>query len=253
MAGPGDGATQVPAVDASTVMLLRDAATDSVEVLLLRRHPRSKGFAGAYVFPGGKVSDADRQLDESCWRTRCLHTKREELGADTEEDALGFLVAAVRETFEEAGVLLAQRHDGSRLTQDDLDGPAFSNARAQLVSRDTGWSWNDWVRRQRLVIDLDALWMWSWWVTPVHLPYRFDTRFLVTAVPETQCPSLDRVETTDMRWSSPEHALQDHHNGLIELRNPTIRNLQSLLRFDSVPDVLGAARRGEIDSRCIQA
>ncbi|MEX2375690.1 MAG: NUDIX hydrolase [Dehalococcoidia bacterium] len=242
-----------PAVDASTVMLLRDSAAEGIEVLLLRRHPRSKGFAGAYVFPGGKVNAADRGLDAACWRSNDLMAKRDEIGAESDQDALGFFVAAVRETFEEAGILLATRHDGTPLTQEDLDSPAFTEARARLVSRDTSWSWNEWLRRQHLMIDLDALSMWSWWVTPLHLPYRFDTRFLVTNVPDRQCASADRVEATDMRWSSPRHALQSHHDGAIELRRPTIRNLETLMRYDSVHDIIRTARRGEIERNRIQA
>lgn len=239
------------AVDSSTVVLLRQMAGSpaGTEVLLLQRHRASRTFAGAHVFPGGKVEDGDRRLDPVSWKCRDLDGRREEITARSQEDALGFLVAAVRESFEEAGVLLARRRDGSPLTVDDVQGPAFVSARERLASRHDMWDWASWLRQHQIVLDLDALVMWSWWVTPVHRPYRFDTRFFLAALPAHQAACHDAVETISMRWTNPTGAIRDHEDGRIELRAATLANLEQLRPYATADEAMAAARRGDVN-RC---
>jgi len=168
------------------------------------------------------------------------------------EAALGFLVAAVRETFEEAGVLLATRRDGTPLTDLDLSTDEFVSARKRLGSRAERWDWSPWLREQELTLDLDGLVMWAWWVTPVHSPYRFDTRFFAAVLPEEQVATHDRVETTDMRWTPPDEALRHHEQQLIELRDPTVQNLRALTEHMDARAAVAAARRGAVDRRRVQ-
>lgn len=243
-----------PAVDASSVLLLRDAAGvgDGVEVLLLRRHVKSKAFAGAYVFPGGTVDATDHRLPQSCWQSDHLSRWRQRLGATDEESALGFLVAAVRETFEEAGVLLASRLDGTPLSGEELSTETFLDARQRMVSRSQVWDWSAWLMKQGLSLDLDALEMWSWWVTPVNRPHRFDTRFFAAAMPIGQCATPCQAETTAMRWIAPGDAIDDHRSERVHMIRPTVQNLLELGRFSRADEALEAARNGEIDCRRVQ-
>jgi len=180
---------EVPAVDSSTILLVRDRPASSggqgdVEVLLLERHLDSDFAGGALVFPGGKVADADRALPANRWRGQPLASWREPLGVADDADALGLLVAAVRETFEEVGILLAEREDGTSVTARDLASSSFRGARELLASRGGEDDWLPWLEREALVLDLDVLALWSWWVTPVGQHKRFDTRFFIAAAPD---------------------------------------------------------------------
>lgn len=247
-AGPSD------AVDSSTVVLLRPSAdpSQSMDVLLLERHHKSKAYAGAFVFPGGKVDNTDRWMDPLCVTPVDLDVWRKRLGANDDQTAQGFLVASVRETFEEAGVLLATRRDGTPLTPDDLASPSFQTARARLVSRQDTFDWTGWLVQEGLVLSIDQLGLWSWWVTPVHRPYRFDTRFFVAVLPEGQEASVDDVETTSMRWLSPKQALAEYEAGRVSMRNPTLRNLEALLAYDSPQAVMDAIYAGDVPVRRMQ-
>lgn len=253
-AAGGASSTVSDAVDSSTVVLLKDApqTSDGMEVLLLQRHTKSKAYAGAFVFPGGKVDDMDRRLDEACWSTDDLARWRSELGAEDDEAAVGFLVAAVRETFEEAGILLAHHRDGSPVSGDDLLQDSFTTARNRLASRDDDWDWTPWLLSERLTLDLDSLVMWAWWVTPVHRPYRFDTRFFAARLPTEQLATHDRVETTAMRWMTPSAALDEFAAGRVQMRNPTVKNLEALTRYPNPATAIDAGRRGDVDRRRIQ-
>ncbi len=248
--------TGVEAVDAATIVLVRDAmpgeATGGgIEVLLLERHLDSDFAGGALVFPGGKVDAADRELDPARWEGADLRTWGERLGVGTRSDALGLLVAGVRETFEEAGILLARREDGSAIVAADLDAPSFVEARRRLASRDERYDWRPWLEQQRLVLDLGALAMWSWWVTPTGMHKRFDTRFLLARLPADQAAAHDRVEMTSLRWVSPSEALAAQARGDIVMIYPTRRNLRDLARYDDTDSLLAAAHGDRVDRRMI--
>lgn len=252
--GGVEAATPSDAVDSSTVVLLRAAADGAapMEVLLLERHKKSKAYAGAFVFPGGKVDETDRWMDPLCVADVDLQQWMQRLGADDEEAARGFLVASVRETFEEAGVLLASHRDGSPVTQEDLLSPSFVTARARLVSREDNFDWTGWLVQEGLVLSIDQLGLWSWWVTPVHRPYRFDTRFFVGVLPAGQQATVDDYETTSMRWLAPQTALVEYEAGRVSMRNPTLRNLEALLPYASAQAVMDAVGSGAVTVRRMQ-
>ena len=239
----------VDAVAAATVLLLRDAP-DHVETLLMRRHMATRAFPGAYVFPGGKVERSDRELPPARWQSsRTLGWWRVELDVDSEAAALGFLVAAVRETFEEAGVLLAFHHGGRPVSREDLACRAWVRARDRLANRVVTSDWSSWLASQDLILDLDALRLWSWWVTPADRPHRFDTRFFAARLPSGQIAEHDQQEITEMRWLSPGRALERSTEGTLPLRNATVRNLEVLARFRSSREALHAAGSGQLDRR----
>jgi 8-oxo-dGTP pyrophosphatase MutT (NUDIX family) len=243
--------TGAVAVDATTIVLVRDAPTGDIEVLLLERHLDSDFAGGALVFPGGKVDAGDRELAPERWSGADLTRWRELLGADTHSDALGLLVAGVRETFEEAGVLFAHREDGSSVGATDLISPGFVEARRRLASRGERFDWRPWLVEERLVLDLGALAMWSWWVTPVGMHRRFDTRFLIARVPGDQAAAHDQVEMTSLRWLTPTDALAAQARGEIVMIYPTRRNLRDLVAFDDTASLWDAARGDRVDRRRI--
>jgi len=239
-------------IDATTVLLLRPSRDDGLEVFLLERHIQSDFAGGAYAFPGGKVDRADLEMDPARLTTfdpRWLAR----LGARSHAHAVGLLVAGVRETFEEAGPLLAHRADGSPVTGDDLASPSFVDARTRLAARGAPWDWRPWLESEDLVLDLDALVPFAWWTTPHGMHRRFDTRFVAAAVPATQADALghDDVETTDSRWLTPAAALDAAARGEAMIIFPTRRILQALADHGDVDSVVAAGRRGAVDLRRI--
>jgi 8-oxo-dGTP pyrophosphatase MutT (NUDIX family) len=241
----------VPAVDAATVLLLRDGS-EGIEVLLLERHLDSDFAGGAFVFPGGKVDGADRALPPARWGGVDLAWWVPRLGVATHDDALGLLVAGVRETFEEAGVLLAARSDGTPLVAEELASSPFVAARRRLASRDERYDWRPFLESEELVLDLGALLLWSWWVTPAGQHKRFDTRFLAARLPAGQHAAHDDVETTSLVWLRPEDALAAQQRGERVVIYPTRRNLRDLATFPRVDDVWAAAAADRLDRRRIE-
>jgi 8-oxo-dGTP pyrophosphatase MutT (NUDIX family) len=243
-------------VDSSTLLLVRDGATapadgSGIEVLLLERHLDSDFAGGALVFPGGKVADADRSLSAERWQGRPLAEWCAQLGVEEERDALGLLVAAVRETFEEVGILLAHREGGAPLRAEDLSTSTFRDARARLASRDGHEDWRAWLGEERLVLDLEALVLWSWWVTPVGQHKRFDTRFFIAAAPPGQIAEQDAVEASGVTWMRPQEALDARERGEVTVIFPTRRNLATLAAHPTAEAAITAARAGRVDLRRI--
>lgn len=224
-----------PPRPASTVVMLRDGATGP-EVLLMRRHAQSEVLGGAFVFPGGKLDAADAELADA------LDQPAEQLRASLHDAALdpptaaGLYVAAVREAFEEAGVLLASSADGA---EPDV-------ARAAALLKD-GVSFNAMLVQLGLRVQTQRLVPWSRWITP-RVPSvmnkRFDTRFFVAAVPAEQIATHDDFETTESVWLAPRAALQRYWDREIELAPPQIMTLAQLARHASAASALAAARAG---------
>ena len=215
----------VPIRDAATVVLLRDApgGVAGVEAWLLTR-VRQMAFAGGMsVFPGGRVDDADAGLPfppgaaaEVARRYDC-----------PEPEARALLGAAVRETFEETGVLLTT-------PPADLSG-ARTDVEAGRVS------FGDLLRANGLVVDVAGLRPWSRWVTPEGESRRYDTRFFVAGVPEGEHPQDVTTESSTAGWVPVADAVEQARRGERGLLPPTIVTLASLAPFASVSDVLAAA------------
>ncbi len=250
LAGRVTGDTR-PAVDASTVMLLRDG-DHGLEVFMLERHLASDFAGGALAFPGGKVDTQDRDLPDGRSGGVDLGSVAATLGVADLALARGFLVAAVRETFEEAGVLLASRA-GRPVTSADLATASFATARRRLAARDDDWDWRGWLEREQLVLELGALAPWSWWVTPEGMHRRYDTRFFVVRSPAAQGSALmhDDVETTDSLWIRPGDALARHEAGDAVVVYPTRKNLEALAAYPSATACWEAAAAGRVEVRRI--
>lgn len=239
-------APPVAARDAATVMLVRDAPSPegpALEVCMLRRHLNSDFVGGAYVFPGGKVDDADRTAvaEEAC-------VGRSDAEASTmlgiDRGGLAFWVAALRECFEEAGVLLAYPA-GADATDAlvDVSDPAVRHRlaarRLELNAGTVGFLAA--CRSEGLCLAVDRVHYFSHWITPEPAPKRYDTRFFVTALPPGQVPIHDDHETTDTVWVRPVEALERARAGEFDIIFPTIKNLEAISRFSTSVELLAAA------------
>lgn len=227
-----------PPRPAATVVMLRDMP-GGLEVFLMKRHGLSDVLGGAYVFPGGKVDAADAELDMAAHLDQPLHLLHARLNeADiTERTAGGLYVAALREAFEESGVLFAR--DDSAQTRD----AAIWHSEAAALLR-AGQGFNAVLARLALRLQTLSLVPWSRWITPTApsvMNKRFDTRFFVSAVPPGQVARHDNFETTESIWLRPRTALEQYWSGQIELAPPQIMSLAHLARHANVRSVLTAA------------
>jgi 8-oxo-dGTP pyrophosphatase MutT (NUDIX family) len=233
-------ASNVEVQPAATVMLVRDGG-GSLEVLMLRRHPEAVFAADAWVFPGGRVDDGDRAgtplgpgpSDEEASAALGLPS-----------GGLAWWVAAARECFEEAGILLA-RSSATGAWFEASDG--WSAARLARYRREVHagvTSLGAALEAEGLVLDLSGVHYVSHWITPPGqgTARRFDTRFFVAEVPPGQVASHDAAETVQSFWATPAEALARGEAREITLLIPTIANLKGLARFSSVAELVAAAR-----------
>ncbi len=212
--------------DSATIVLLRDGDL-GLEVFLQKRSGLSDAFGEAYVFPGGKRDDHDSSPTAVAALDMPAAALAQQLGepAQREDLAAGLYVAALRELFEEAGVLLA----------------TGSTRPASLRPAD----WQAWVAASGATLQASALVPWSRWITPRMAALskkRFDTRFFLALAPADQEASHDNFETTASIWLTPKEALQRYHRGEIELAPPQIMSLAHLARYASATEALSAAR-----------
>lgn len=222
-----------PVRGAATVVMLRDGDS-GLEVFLLKRHGLSDVLGGAYVFPGGKVDLADADLDMDAHLDappHLLHAALNEPDLDARQAAVLY-VAALREAFEETGVLYAREAGSAHAT------------RAMQLLRE-GHAFDEVLALMGLRLAASRLQPWSRWITPSVggvMRKRFDTRFFLAAVPEGQAPSHDNHEATESIWLTPRAALRQYWDGAIELAPPQIMSLAHLARHASVDSAFTQAR-----------
>lgn len=237
--------TTPPRASATVVLLRdvsqRDASVTGLEVFLLRRHTDSAVLGGAYVFPGGKLDDADCDTDLHARLDQSVHQLHVQLAEPelTPSFAAGLYVAAVREALEECGVLYA------RTTASQTPNHTHQQRQQWQHHLHEGASFASLLSQEGLQIDTQPLAPWSRWITPVVPSVtnkRFDTRFFVAALPAGQSPVHDNLEAVDSVWLSPRAALERYWARELSLAPPQIMTLSSLARFKSVADVLHAAK-----------
>jgi 8-oxo-dGTP pyrophosphatase MutT (NUDIX family) len=237
-------AAEVVIRPAATVMVVRDAVEpdtggSALEVLMVRRNLQSDFVGGAYVFPGGGVDPLDGGPE-----AEALSQGRDDveasilLGVGT--GGLAYWVAALRETFEEAGLLLATRPGGPPLLAGDAAEEARFVAQRALVNQGRR-RFLDVCREEGLQLLVGDVHYFAHWITPRGAPRRYDTRFFVAAAPPGQRAAHDAGETIADTWISPRRALEGHRRGVFELIFPTIRNLQAISRFSTSAELLEAA------------
>ena len=223
---------------AATVILLRDSndSGDGMEVFMIVRHQSNDFASGALVFPGGRVDPEDHDIaaDASVFPPQ----------AGMDADSAALRVAAIRETFEECGVLLARARGDTALVSaarlreiDAAHRPALARGErtfgAMLVA-------------EKLVLAVDAMVHFAHWITPVHVPKRFDTHFFLAAAPSDQVALHDGNEAVDSIWITPQCAIEDTQTGTYKLVFPTQMNLQKLARHTPSAAALDAARASRV-------
>ncbi|MEU9960500.1 NUDIX hydrolase [Streptomyces sp. NPDC050982] len=231
---------------AATVMLLKD--TDSTPVVHMLRRRASMAFAGgAYAYPGGGVDprDDDRQIR---WAgpTRAWWASR--LGVD-ETTAQAIVCAAVRETYEEAGVLLAG--PTADTVVGDTTGEEWEADRAALVARDLSFA--EFLERRGLVLRSDLLGAWTRWITPEFEPRRYDTWFFVAALPEGQRTRNASTEADRTVWIRPADARDGYDKGDLLMMPPTIATLRQLGAYATAAEALAAAPERDMTPVLAQA
>lgn len=224
---------------ASTVMLLRDAhrasAGSGLEVYMIRRHSAMPFAAGMYAYPGGRVDprDADAEIG---WAGPSAAEWAAVLRCD-EAEARALVCAAVRETFEEVGVLFAGPDANSIVA--DTTGEDWEVQRRALVDRSL--SFTAFLAERGLVLRADLLHAWAHWITPEYEERRYDTRFFVAEVPAGQSTRDVSGEADRVTWVRPVDAVAGADDGTMEMWPPTYVTLSELSRHEAVADVLTAA------------
>jgi len=208
-------------VPAASLVLLRDRAEGGVETLLIQRHHRSRFAPGDFVFPGGKIEVDDTPADAEAWCTGLDSvTAASTLGLADPRAALGYWIGAVREAFEEVGVLLAYSPGGRPVS---LERARLLDHR-QACQRDHR-AFSELLRGEALTLATDQLVYFAHWITPEERPLRYDTRFFAARMPGGQDAEADEHEIVSVRWLTPAEALQARARGEISLRLPTVKNL----------------------------
>jgi 8-oxo-dGTP pyrophosphatase MutT (NUDIX family) len=224
----------VPASLAATILLLRENG-GGMEVLMVTRHHQIDFATGALVFPGGKVSAGDR---DARVRGRCI-------GVDgLSDDEIALRVAAVREAFEESGVLLARRRATSQLVDASQATELGPRYRRRLDSDEIGIA--DMLEAEDLELVIEKLVPFAHWITPTFLPKRFDTYFYLAVAPATQIAVHDGKETVESVWLKPADALAQTKTGQRTMLVATALNVRRLGESATIAAALLSAKNQSI-------
>ena len=234
----------ISVIPAATIMLMCDGE-HGLEVLLLRRNQKA-GFApGAYVFPGGRVDPVDSEitiLDRIDGLTSKEAALRLEL-TDGQPSGIAYYVAAVREAFEETGILIAVSADGSAppTTAENREVRALRTA---LMGRVI--SFKDILVKLDCRLDGSAMQYVAHWITPVTWPVRFDTRFFAAQLTSKRECTVDTREITEGLWITPNNAISRHEAGNLPMLLPTITMLERLSTYEQTEEALGALAKEQV-------
>lgn len=220
---------------AATILLLRDRPV-GIEVFMVVRHHAIDFAAGALVFPGGRVDDTDHELAiraEDCPNPDGLTA-----------EALAFRIAAIRETFEECGVLLARPRGSDQLIDAATLKRLEDQHRAALNAGSIGF--DAVLGSESLLPAPDLLVHFAHWITPAHQPKRYDTHFFLADAPAAHLAVHDGWEAVESIWITPAQALADTEAGRFKLVFATAKNLEKLGRSGSVREAMDTARAGTV-------
>lgn len=208
---------EVPIQPAATLIIIRESQ-HGPEVLLQQRNPQAIFAGGAWVFPGGRLDDEDSWPD---WQQYCAGLTEQDANQrlGVEQLGLAFWVAAIREAFEESGLLYVNSHQPISSEQRQL-------WRQQLLANTTDW--HTLVTTQQWQLQAPQMHYVSRWITPAGPPRRFDTRFFLALAPSDQEPSHDDHEAVDTRWFTPGQALAEYERGSLSLIFPTLMTLKAM-------------------------
>ena len=218
----------------ATILLIRDA-DPTLEVFMVERHHQIDFAEGALVFPGGKLEACDGAPELAA------HARDSHLHSEAER---ALRVAAIRETFEECGVLLARQRSDGRLVDATRLASIEKRYRSRLVQDAS--TLLELVESEDLELAFDLLVPFAHWITPTFMPKRFDTRFFLVAAPPDQLAAHDGDESVDSIWTSVPDALELERTGRRTIIFPTLENLKKLGRSDLVEEAMERARRETI-------
>jgi 8-oxo-dGTP pyrophosphatase MutT (NUDIX family) len=229
----------VPALPAATVTLVRDTPA-GLEVLMLQRNHQSGFMPGMFLFPGGALDPGDR---DAAVLSRCHGsddaTASAALGLDS--GGLAYCAAAIRESFEEAAVLLAYGENDEIVNPGEpVRRERFDEYRRKLNAGEDVLA--QMLERERLRLATDRLTYFAHWITPVNAPRRYDTRFFVAIAPEGQEALPDNVEAIHHVWVNPSEAVERHRTGEFKMRTPTIRTLEQFAPFGTADALIAHLR-----------
>ncbi|MDQ2741590.1 MAG: hypothetical protein M3Z66_04740 [Chloroflexota bacterium] len=234
----------VQSVDASTVILVRHGQPVGTpwQCFMVRRHVRSEFASDVYVFPGGKVDAADAALEMLARVDSEPHPLEH---GEPQDRWLALKVAAIRELFEEAGVLLARDSDGNPLRVDELSAEHLARWRKRLQA--DGVSFLDMLREEDLRLAAGRLHPFSHWITPTALPRRYNTLFWVAYLPDGQTPLHDEHETTAGIWIAPKEALERSRQGDFPLVFATVKHLERMARYPSIEQMIAETSEADLE------
>lgn len=229
---------------AATVILLRDREGGPYEIFLMRRHRNQTFMGGAYVFPGGRLDEGDGHPDLRAhlhgFAPEALAGRLQEPALPS-ETALGLHLTAIREMFEEAGVLLAVDASGAAVDFHDPETARRFAAYREVLHRGE-MTLRDLAVREGLRFALDLLLPYAHWMTPEIESKRFDTRFFIARLPEGQRPVHDEAELTASVWMTPSQALDEHQAGRIVLMPPTLKTVEELAAYRTTAALFDAVQ-----------
>ncbi len=220
---------------AATVTLVRDTPR-GFEVLMMQRNFQSVFMPGMHVFPGGAVDrhDSSEDIAALCTGLTDADASRK-LGIAS--GGLAYWIAAIRESFEEAGILLACNDQGEIVTlEDTVRAERFHSYRSRVEHGEHPLS--EMLRDEGLQLPLQQMTYFSHWITPIGAPRRYDTRFFVAAAPASQKPLHDNRETINHVWVRPAEALSLHKQKKFDMRTPTVHTLRLFAEHDSVATLI---------------
>lgn len=229
----------VPALPAATVTLVRDR-DGGMEVLMLQRNFKSGFMPGMFLFPGGALDPGDSS-PSVCSRCPGLDDARASAALGLSEGGLAYWAAAIRESFEEASVLLAYDGRGALVNPaDDRHAKRFEEYRRRLNAGEDVLP--AMLEAEGLALAVDRLVYFSHWITPVTAPRRYDTRFFAAVAPDDQEALPDNVEAIHHVWVKPAEAVERHRSGEYKMRTPTIRTLELFAPHATTESLMSALR-----------
>lgn len=223
--------------NASTVIVLKETLPEGFEVFLLKRHEKSAFMGSNFVYPGGVVDKYDSEPEILSF---CHGIPTEKL----QRELLPFMIAGIRELFEESGLLLAYDKDGLPFSINNEEANDRIHQYRDLLNKKT-ITLTEIVRKEGLFLALDQLYHYAHWITPEARPMRFNTHFFIARYPEGQEASADETETTEGAWMRPGQALEKNLAKALVLSPPTLKTLEDLLRFRTIKDVVSFSKTSD--------
>ena len=219
-----------------------------LQIYMMERHANTVFAGGMWVFPGGSVEATD---DPSEFQSISIHRSDEEASKlmGLPSGGLAYYIAAIREAFEEAGILLALQQDNHQPL--DLSQPKIAKRFSQYRDdiNDSNRKFIEIIRKENLILDAGSMHYIARWITPKGPPRRFDAQFFIARMPGDQTPVHDNGELVHSKWLSPNEILAQAEAGKMVLMSPTLRMVKNLALFDSARQVIESVAANQVDER----